>query len=211
MKYLLLALFCSLSFSVSAHKSENYHMEDLLALQKNAMWHELMNHLQDIRPAKRTKAWYQLVNDSAQAFLISERQLKSESTTMSEAYGLLDDYPFLRKNGQFMRIAGDTTLFILKDCDLSYSDDCMGMLLNVLTGHPDGHKIAFEHAQRMIIKAKPVQLIQLYALAAQAEDNKDICADPSLQKAVEKGLTSRYSARRLSAIAISERYCQLPL
>jgi len=100
----LVTIACAIVATASlARAADKYELADLHALEKQASWEELVNHLEDIAPSKRDAGWTALA-ERACASLLDSIKLDEQSAeqVLYAAKRMLQRYPVLKQSKAFM-------------------------------------------------------------------------------------------------------------
>jgi hypothetical protein len=91
-------------------------LADLQALEKQGGWGELSQHLADVPPSQRDAGWEKIAVNTALGLLTSAAKSKLPGDTFSSAEALLEKFPQLAKNKEFMVKRGEVGVQSLKQC-----------------------------------------------------------------------------------------------
>jgi len=187
-KYVGFLICVFYGFVASAFAGEDkYTLEDLKALDKDAKYAEIIEHLNDVRPNQRNEEWKAIQHRAAIKTL--EKQLASEDPylTLDFADQMLDA---MRDSKEFMGLRSQAVIGGINACyrDSYYGSECTEKLAAQVKQTPDDRELAFEAGKMVRLKANSAAAVPFFLMALKGSENKAGCADEDVLLAVTSGM-----------------------
>jgi len=191
-KPFLVALFACLLITQTATAEEKYTMQDLMALDKQGSFEELLHHINDIRPTKRDKQWQALAQKSAVAVIDGHLKNKQGLAALSVAEQVLTWIPKLSGSKTFMKKRAAAGLAGFSECFIGYNAPaCYKNLMEFAGKDPDNFDFLFKAGKMARLHLRHHAAVPIFVMAFESKTaDKAKCADDDVGYAVKSGLST---------------------
>lgn len=169
-----------------------YTMNDLVALEKNAAWTEIVAHLDDIPPAKRDAEWTRILETAAVEYTAGLAKENDAFGAYSAVVELGRRYPNLMKVPAFTAKRAEVGLGTFASCfQRSWSGgECVDLLIGFVDADPKNEELAIKAAKLVRRNQFAYGAVPFFsrAVAASPTTPAKVCLDEDLKLAVIAGL-----------------------
>jgi len=195
--------------AIAAHaRGDELTMQDLQALDKQQAWAELLERADQVKPAGRTADWQKLVVAAARHVV---EQIDRDSAGGERAAEALvavvpaaeHKYGFLKADKDYLANKSKVIVRIVAVCAREGYRGC-GAIVDALADGIDRFPAgtAADIARLVSDDKGPAQAIRYWALAA--DDDKAVCRDSRVERAVIDALHGRAGARAGEELVAAE-------
>jgi hypothetical protein len=185
-----------------ARADSDLAMQDLVALDKQKQWSELLDSADRVKPSARTADWTRLV--TAAATHVAEQIERAGTSGLRQAGSLIGvvpaaerKYGFLVSDAGYLEAKGKALQGIATACQREAISGCgafVASLADGVTHFPPG--TAKTIALLVADDLTPAESVHFWALAV--DDDKDTCKHGRLARAVLRGLRDAAAARQVA-------------
>lgn len=178
----------------AARADSELSMQDLVALDRQKQWTELLDSADRVKPAARTADWARLI--TAAATRVVEQIASASATGLRQAASLVSvvpaaehRYAFLVADASYLDAKARSLAGVVAACGRERLAGCGAVVASLADGvarFPPGTAKAI--ALLVADDLTPGESVHFWALAA--EDDKDVCRHPLLGRAVVHALRS---------------------
>lgn len=162
-------------------------MDDLVALEQQRGYLEILEHLSDVAPAKRDAAWEGIAERAAVAWLAVLSTDREPLRAAAAADDLTKRYPTLRESEAFMGKRAAVGIEGFRACYAQHrsGEPCTERLLGFVQAAPDDAALAMSAGRLVIRNQFPYVAVRFFKLAVVGRSGQgESCADPELNRAV---------------------------
>ncbi len=189
-KMVLMTMLTLISLITAVGAEDKYTLDDLLMLEKNGQYAELLVHLTDVRPSQRNEKWNELVERAAVAGVQKNLSAKQDAQALYLADQLLELQPALKNDSEFLAVRKHSILGTYSQClSNNYATgSCLEQLSGTIEKTPDDHDLAMQVGKLVRRKAQNHAAVPFFLLATAGEKEPTQCQDEDLLLAVLAGM-----------------------
>lgn len=186
----------------AARADSELSMQDLVALDRQKQWTELLESAGRVKPAARTADWARLV--TAAATRVVEQIARASATGLRQAGSLVavvpaaeHRYAFLVTDASYLDAKARSLAGVVAACGRERLAGCGAVVASLADGvarFPPGTAKAI--ALLVADDVTPAESVHFWALAA--DDDKDTCKHPLLGRAVVHALRSAQASTQIA-------------
>ncbi len=212
----LSAALCLSTLSSSAFAQRKpMTMADIQALEKSESWRELAGGLGDIPPASRNATWEKITVNTALNLLSSASKSKLPGETFNMAENILEQFPQLGKNKEFMAKRGEVGVLALKDCyrqNSWWAEGCYRELVRFSERDPSNDNMQFALGKLVRLNGRHANATPYFEKALAKSATPARCDDSDVSLAVVSAMflpdsSDIFKTQIKAAQLISEKYC----
>lgn len=145
---------------------DRYTLQDLMALDRQEGWEELLAHAKDIAPRDRDDAWEKLVEKAAIEHLGARLGRGEPDTAAADSDNLLKEHAFLKRSRPFLDARAKAGLAGARRCfDQRGGSSCVEYLEVFIRQDPQNAALAFDAGKLTRPFMNPVAGIAFYRAA----------------------------------------------